>query len=206
MESQIAAKRQWQSLLGIWGVDPAKIDGAFADLVSRYAEPSRYYHNLGHIQKVLETIENLGAASTRPNAVRLAAWLHDIVYDSKASDNEERSADSAMQLCQQLSIPDAEVVASLILATKTHNAAGNPDAQVLLDADLAILGAPAPEYRDYAACIRKEYAWVPKADYRAGRRSVLESFIARPRIYYLLRQLEEPARRNLADELTDLAD
>jgi predicted metal-dependent HD superfamily phosphohydrolase len=78
---------------------------------------------------------------------------------------------------------------------------------VLLDADLAILGATEERYRQYAADIRREYAWVPDAEYRAGRASVLEVFLARPRIYWHELTFEEGearARANLRAELAGL--
>jgi predicted metal-dependent HD superfamily phosphohydrolase len=96
------------------------------------------------------------------------------------------------------------VVASLILKTKTHDACEDVDAQVLLDADLAVLGATEPAYRTYADQIRQEYAWVPEPEYRIGRRRVLERFLARPRIFHLLALLEERARRNIAEEIAGL--
>src|SRR5262249_59053313 len=75
-------------------------------------------------------------------------------------------------------------VARLVLLTKTHDCAeGDSAGEVLLDADLAILGAEEAEYDRYARAIRAEYAWVSEGDYRAGRRRVLEGFLARPRLY-----------------------
>jgi predicted metal-dependent HD superfamily phosphohydrolase len=127
------------------------------------------------------------------------------VYDSRASDNEERSAEYAERLCEKLSIPQGREVASFILKTKTHDAGEDVDAQVLLDADLAILGANAPAYRTYADQIRQEYAWAPEPDYRMGRWQVLERFLTRPRIFHLLVHLEEPARRNISAEIARLA-
>jgi predicted metal-dependent HD superfamily phosphohydrolase len=75
---------------------------------------------------------------------------------------------------------------------------------VLIDADLAILGASEAAYRAYAENNRQEYAWVQEPAYRMGRRQVLERFLARPRIFHLLAHLEEPARRNIAAEITRL--
>ena len=86
----------------------------------------------------------------------------------------------AERLCKELSIPEGHRVAALIMKTKTHDAGDDADAQVLLDADLAILGASEPAYLDYAKKIRQEYAWVPEPEYRQGRRRVLESFLSRP--------------------------
>ncbi|MGZ7283798.1 HD domain-containing protein, partial [Streptococcus pyogenes] len=77
-------------------------------------------------------------------------------------------------------------IVNMIWAT-AHAASSAPptlrDTQVLLDADLAILGASEERYKRYAADIRKEYAWVPEADYRKGRAAVLERFLAAPRLY-----------------------
>lgn len=79
-----------------------------------------------------------------------------MIYESRASDNEERSAEYAKTLCGKLSIPGGDLVALLISKTKTHEAGDDPDAQVLLDADLAILGASEPAYGTYAEKIRQE--------------------------------------------------
>jgi predicted metal-dependent HD superfamily phosphohydrolase len=99
-------------------------------------------------------------------------------------------------------------VKRLILATKSHHAADeDADAHVLLDADLAVLGAPAEEYARYAAAIRREYAWVPEEDYRCGRARVLQRFLDRPRIFQLDRMHERydvTARRNLGGEIAAL--
>jgi predicted metal-dependent HD superfamily phosphohydrolase len=199
-----ALRQEWHDLLGAWEVNLTLADQAFEDVSRHYAAPDRFYHTLDHIQSVLKTVQSLGSQARRPNAVRLAAWLHDVIYDSRASDNEERSADYAERLCQKLSIPDGRLVASLILKTKTHEAKDDPDAEVLLDADLAILGASEPDYENYAGQIRQEYAWVPEADYRKGRRRVLENFLGRPKIYHFLSQLEGAARRNIAAEIAQL--
>jgi predicted metal-dependent HD superfamily phosphohydrolase len=93
-----------------------------------------------------------------------------------------------------------------------HLASAEPpadrDTAALLDADLAILGAPEERYRRYAADVRKEYAFVPDAEYRKGRAAVLDGFLGRPRIYHhrlTFEEYEGPARANLRAELTRLA-
>jgi predicted metal-dependent HD superfamily phosphohydrolase len=183
---------------------PGKGDEAFDSLVRAYSEPSRHYHTLAHIADVLETIDRLHPAP--PLALVLAAWFHDVVYDSRAGDNEERSAERARQVLADLAV-SAEVrdeTARLILLTKSHTAdSDDRSGQVLLDADLAILGATAALYDQYAAAIRREYAWVSEPDYRAGRRAVLEKFLARPQLYFTppMAQAEKQARANLAREI-----
>lgn len=197
-------RQRWQDLLGLWGVDPGEANRSFEDIRGQYAGPGRFYHTLDHIRNVLDIVDRLGPLARNLNAVRLAAWLHDVIYNSRAADNEERSADYARRLCDAWSIPEGRLVADLILKTKGHGAGDDPDAQVLLDADLAILGAAEPDYSRYADQIRREYAWVQDADYRFGRCQVLKQFLDRPRIYELLSHLEGPARQNLSAEIARL--
>jgi predicted metal-dependent HD superfamily phosphohydrolase len=197
-------RRKWHDLLDAWAVMPSLADEMFEDICRHYAGPGRFYHTLDHIGAMLETVESLAAFARNLNAVNLGVWLHDVIYDSRASDNEVRSVEFADKLCEKLSIPEGRVVADLILKTKTHEAGDDPNAQVLIDADLAILGASESAYRTYADQIRREYAWVPQSDYRIGRRQVLERFLTRPRIFHLLAHLEEPARRNISAEIARL--
>lgn len=197
--------QQWHELLRTWNVAPTQADQKFAEISAAYAGPGRFYHTLDHVQAVLGTVDGLASFAKNVNAVKLAAWLHDVIYDSTASDNEECSAEYTEQLCNELAISDGHRVAALIRMTKAHDAGDDVDAKVLLDADLSILGADQPEYQAYAENIRREYAWVPEPEYRTGRRKVLEKFLSRPRIYHFLSHLEEAARRNLAAEIARLS-
>ncbi len=198
-------QRKWHDLLHTWTAAPGLAAQIFEEVCAQYAGSGRFYHTLAHIQIVLDTVDSLASHARNVPAVQLAGWLHDVIYDSRAADNEERSAAYAEQLCERCAIPLAGHVGALIRQTKTHDAGGDPDAQVLLDADLAILGARESTYQAYAGQIRQEYAWVPEADYRHGRRQVLCNFLTRPRIFSLLNHLEEPARHNLSAEITRLA-
>ena len=198
-------RRKWHDLVRAWAMAPTLADRTFEDIRELYAGHGRFYHTLDHIHHVLATIEGLGSFARNPSAVNLAAWLHDVIYNSRAADNEEQSAQYAERLCEKLSIPEGRLVGSLILKTKAHDAGNDPDAQVLLDADLAILGASEPVYRDYAEKIRQEYGWAQESAYRTGRRLVLTKFLARPRVFHFLSYLEDPARRNLAGEIARLA-
>jgi predicted metal-dependent HD superfamily phosphohydrolase len=77
----------------------------------------------------------------------------------------------------------------------------------LADADLAILGAPRADYERYAAGIRVEYAHVDPDVFALVRRSVLDGFLNRPRLYLtdaMHDALDEPARANLQAELDQL--
>jgi predicted metal-dependent HD superfamily phosphohydrolase len=197
----------WRRLLLPFHVPAPAAAAAFADLAGRYSEAPRHYHNLTHLAEVLAVIDGLAPLVGDATAVRFAAWFHDAVYDSRAGDNEERSAGLAGAVLGGFGLPPALVaeVERLVLLTKTHLAdEGDRDGQLLLDADLAILGAEDDRYDDYARAIQREYAWVAEGVYRDGRARVLEGFLKRPRLYFtdaLFRSHEGRARRNLRREL-----
>jgi len=201
---------RWVDLLSPYSVPETALWHGFEELVEAYGGPGRFYHNLDHIIAVLDTIGQLADLARDLSAVRLAAWYHDAVYDSRASDNEERSAALATERCVSWGVPaeTVETVRRLILATKTHQAvADDIDCHILLDADLAILGAGKDDYDRYARAIRQEYAWVPEDDYRRGRANVLRGFLDRGRIFRLDRmhdRLDTAARDNLRNELAAL--
>lgn len=202
---------KWCNLLSLLGIESvATTEKTFAQLLEAYSHPSRHYHSLEHIFHVLKTIESLQNLTNQLTLVELAAWFHDVVYDPKAKDNEEKSAVYAANLMKSLEI-DARVITNvtrLILNTKFHQVdTDDIDSQILVDADLAILASPKQKYLTYAEDIRQEYSWISDRDYRLGRRQVLEKFLQRKRIYYInlmFEKLEESARRNLVAEIQSL--
>lgn len=206
-----ALKNAWRETAGAAGLSADAAEAAWSDLARRYGEPGRAYHTLTHIGAMLAVVEEFAGAAADPLALRLAVWFHDAIYDARRTDNEAESAAYAADVLQAsaLTPPTQAAVERLILATQTHTAApDDPDAALLLDADLAVLGAAPADYARYAQAIRQEYAWVPEDRYREGRRKVLNSFLERPRLYHtpaLFARFEETARANLKRESEGLA-
>jgi predicted metal-dependent HD superfamily phosphohydrolase len=201
--SGAAWKRLWTEL----GADV--IDGGvFNQLVGAYSERHRHYHTLQHLRECLAHCEAGASLARRPAEVELALWFHDAVYDPQRDDNEERSADWAARAVRAAGCAAevAERVRALVLATKTHEATGDdPDTRLLLDIDLAILGAAPARFADYERQVRAEYGHVPEDQFRAGRARVLARFLARPRIYAtdaFHDALEARARGNLQSSLS----
>jgi predicted metal-dependent HD superfamily phosphohydrolase len=198
---------KWQTLLTSFEVEPNIAYTTFNQIVTAYSSQNRHYHTLEHIDYVLNTIESLQDKIQDLEAVRLAAWFHDLVYDTQKNDNEEKSAECAGVLLASLGFSSRTItsVNRFILSTKSHQAAPDDfDCQILLDADLAILGSSPVEYRNYAMAIRQEYAWLPEAEYIAGRKRVLQKFLQRDRIYYtpsMFQAFELSARSNLLQEI-----
>jgi predicted metal-dependent HD superfamily phosphohydrolase len=202
---------EWQAVCQTVGADQARARALFTELERAYRGPGRFYHTLDHIQAVLICLEGLRPYASDLPAIQLAAWFHDCVYDPRASDNEEQSALYAAQALTDLALPGELIqkVSRLVLCTKTHEVdAAWPDGQLLLDADLAVLGAPPQTYDAYAQAIRQEYSHVPEEVYARARIEILRAFLRRPRIYLtepVYAEFEQQARINLRREIAALA-
>jgi predicted metal-dependent HD superfamily phosphohydrolase len=178
----------------------------WAAVVAAWGEPHRRYHDLRHLAAVLGLVGELAAAAD-PDAVRLAAWYHDVVYDPRRGDNEEVSAERARAGLRGLVPPErVEEVARLVLLTAGHDPApDDANGAVLCDADLAVLAGPPEAYAAYASAVREEYGHLSDAEFTAGRTAVLEHLLALPALYRLPAVAAEwtpRARANLAAELS----
>ncbi|MDP3003922.1 MAG: N-methyl-D-aspartate receptor NMDAR2C subunit [Candidatus Azambacteria bacterium] len=201
-------EQRWKSLwerLGAQG-DAGEV---YNDLAGRYAEPHRAYHTFEHIGHCLDEFEQVRHLATNPEAVELALWYHDAIYDTKAKDSEERSTALAVEMVRNTSLSDnlGQLVANLILATKHTMVPTDPDAQLLVDIDLSILGQPEVKFDEYDRQVRKEYEWVAEDAFVAGRSTILKSFLDRPTIYLMQifrNKYEAQARRNIARSLARL--
>ncbi len=178
----------------------------FDELLARYSEPHRHYHNLTHIADCLAHFDHARELCEHAAEVELALWFHDAIYDTHAKDNEAQSAAWAVRVLSDAGTAQAvrERVHALIMATCHTAAPDTPDACTLVDIDLSILGAVPGRFDAYENEIRAEYAWVPGFLFRATRRKILREFLARPSIYStgkFKQSLESNARANLARSL-----
>ncbi len=194
--------RLWRQVSPASG-DPQPV---YRELASLYSQAHRHYHNLHHIAECLAELDTAHPLTNQPLAVELAIWFHDAIYDTRAQDNEESSAELAKR-CIANAGGDAELrdaVAALVMATKTHEPNVHPDAPLLADVDLSILGQPRERFQQYDAQIRQEYDWVPEATFVARRVEILERFLGRKRIYttdHFFAKYEQQARANLQNSI-----
>ena len=182
----------------------------FDDLYARYTAADRRYHDIHHIEHCLQLFDFVRALATQPDPIEQAIWFHDAIYDSHRSDNEAASASLADSALMQLGVPQAtrQSVCDLILATQHNAPPADPDAALLVDIDLSILGQPASIFDASEAGVRFEYAWVTDSAFCTGRSKVLQSFLDRPRIYatdYFCAALESAARQDLNRSLASLS-
>jgi predicted metal-dependent HD superfamily phosphohydrolase len=181
-----------------------------AVLLARWAEPHRRYHTPQHLHECLALFERDRALAEHPGEVAIALWFHDAVYDTARHDNEAASADWASRvLLQAGAAPDvAARVHALVMATRHSEVPATADAKLLVDIDLAILGAEPVRFAEYERQIRGEYGFVPEAVFRDRRAAILRGFLARPSLFATpayVDRFDAPARANLARAIASLA-
>lgn len=186
------------------------LDQAFDELDRRYRQPHRHYHIWAHIAQCLQQLQRHRGLARDPEAVELALWYHDAVYDTHADDNEAVSAALMKSAASVLGIDADRVrrVEAMILATTHQTPPADPDAQLTVDIDLYSLAVPDAEFDRNSVNVRKEYEWVPWPEYCAGRIQIFESLLRRPHIYctQAWRDLHEAsARANLRREIQRLS-
>jgi predicted metal-dependent HD superfamily phosphohydrolase len=194
------------------------------DLLDRYGEPHRAYHDRRHLAEVLAGVALLAEHADDLSVAVAAAWWHDAVYEvpvltstgaptSSAApgvSNEEASARLAEAALAELGTDGERLtrVGALIRMTAAHDPSPlDPDAEVLSDADLSVLASPPNRYATYVADVRREYAAVPDDLFRTGRAAILRSLMEGDRIFRTPsahERWEADARANIAAELRGL--
>lgn len=180
------------------------------DLQRAWSEPGRHRHAFRHLRECLALWCLWKVRFDRPAEAALALWLHGVVYVPGATDNEARSADWAARALGGAGAP-SEVIACvrmLVLATHLADQRSEPDGQLLVDIDLAVLGAPQARFEIYERDAREEHALLADAAYRECRLEELQGLTERPSVYRtdVARQmLEEQARANLRHAIEQLS-
>ena len=198
---------QWVETWRELGVgDSPELRRLYGDVLGRYSEPHRHYHTYQHLAECFEKVQDILTLAEHPAEVNVGLWFHDVIYDTQRHDNEERSADWARSAARELgaSAESAQRIYDLTMFTRHAAEPVGIDAQVLVDADLSILGAQPARFQEYEAQVRREFGWVPDALFRSNRAKILRALLARPYLYSTARfreLYEAQACRNLQRSL-----
>jgi predicted metal-dependent HD superfamily phosphohydrolase len=185
------------------------------EILSAYQQPGRHYHTLRHIEYCLDAVDRYKQSGVSgpifsQGTVELALWYHDLVYDPRAIDNEERSV-AVLREHEALVPLDPVIVGeacSAILATCHRAPPIAPLDKFVVDVDLSILAAPEERFNEYERGVRAEYCFVPDSAWIAGRSQVLQDFVNREWVYsfpYFRMRFEGAARANLKRSIARLA-
>jgi pantetheine-phosphate adenylyltransferase len=183
-----------------------------------YGAGSRRYHNIEHLVHGLTELQvwaaDAGAPPEALAALKKAFWFHDAVYKHGPAQvsNEEASAGMWLDSGLGMRSGDAQSVADLIRATDhfQESSITHPLKQVMLGADLAILGQDDDVYDAYAEGIRMEYGHVATEVYRAHRCTALAHLHGKARegtLYrdaYFAGQYNDQAIANMGREIAAL--
>lgn len=197
--------------------DRDRVGAEGTELLDRWLEDHRAYHDAVHLAEVLAALDELHEGGDLPARERhlagLVAWYHDAVYDAgaQAGDNEEASAVLAQERLPALGLADDIVseVVRLVRESATHEmSTRDPATRAFHDADLWILASPPERFDAYCHQVRLEYRMVPREDFARGRAAVLTPFVQRERLYltqHAHTHWTQRARVNLARELDRLS-
>ncbi|WP_051203325.1 HD domain-containing protein [Hugenholtzia roseola] len=188
-------------------------DAIFEDLIRRYSEKHRAYHNLVHLVDIFNSLKNITFLDK--NSIYFSVFFHDAIYQPLKQDNEMQSAELALSKLEKfkfyLKNNELEKIKHYILATQKHQLQKEDkeeeDLAYFLDADLKILGSETESYQIYTQAIRKEYQIVPDFLYKRGRKKALTHFLAQEKIYktaFFYEKYENQARKNIEYELSKL--
>ncbi len=178
------------------------------EIDKNYTKPDRYYHNLTHLNHLVNELEPHKDKFVSWDTIVFAIAYHDIIYNTLKSNNEEKSAEFARKKLINIAFPEklTTFCGQLILATKRHEVS-DLQTNLFIDADLSILGTDPETYKVYSKQIRLEYSIYPDIVYNSGRKKMLTHFLKMNNIYKtkdFLIKYESIARINLHTELSSM--
>ena len=178
---------------------------------SKYNEPIRAYHTLEHICDLINISTPFRSTITDNNAVQLAIFFHDIIYDPTSSLNEDKSAELFLDLMSNYIDENlVKKVTSYIIATKNHHPPNLDDQDLcfFLDFDMSILGRERDEYSLYTKKIRHEYQHIDEILFNKGRSAFLRKILVSNNPIFstpeFFSEMEMKARNNIEWEAVEL--
>ena len=189
---------------------PPSPDGAtvYAELRRLLGASFRRYHTLDHIHDCLRRVDEVADLLVDPDAVEIALWFHDAVYDLGAATNERRSADMFMAMSEGAPPAFRRRVTGLIMATTHAGRERDNDRRFIVDIDLAGFGAPWTEFMRNGALLREESPGKTDAQYHAGQMYFLRRLQRRRHFFstaFFRDRYEAKARDNLRRLIADLS-
>lgn len=171
-------------------------------LVDGYNEPQRHYHTLEHVEHCLRMFDDCRSRLQDPDAVELAVWFHDVVFEPGVCDNERRSADLYLELSNGVHDDSRRtLVESLIMATlHDGNSLEHPDAAYMVDIDLSSFGLSWADFLRDSENLRRENATLTDDEYYRKQTRFQHFLLARARFFvsdFFSERFEAQARANL---------
>ncbi len=183
-------------------------DPVYDELVQRYSEPHRHYHTANHIKHCLRQLDLATALMEDADAVEMAIWFHDAIYDPRASDNELRSAELFANAVNGYVGPNfRRSVYDLILVTMHPEDPKRLDEEFIVDIDLSSFALPWEIFKQDSVAVRAEYAHLPDDEFFLRHVNFLKSLLERSTFFFtdfFRSRYENAARDNIGRYLESL--
>ena len=200
-------KKHFLNLINKYSSDFHFNENCWSEIEKKYNSKNRYYHNLNHLSNMITELEFVKNDIKSLDCILFSTYYHDIIYNTKKSDNEEKSAIFLEKALEKTSFQFIDICKNQIIATKNHEESIDNDINIFLDLDMSILGQSRAEYIEYCQQIRKEYNIYPDFFYKKGRKKALLSFLEQERIFkthFFNKKYEKQARQNILSEIDNL--
>ena len=192
----------WRRRFGAGG------SAAFQRIDVLYREPHRRYHGPRHIEHCLRQLDLAGALVPNRDAVEMALWFHDAVYDVPAGpdpNNEQRSADLFLHCAAGRGHARFRDDVRRLILTTAHAVLPVPDDErYVVDIDLAGFGLGWAAFARNGADLRAEQPALSDAEFAARQEAFLRALLARPTFCFtdfFRARHETAARRNIERHL-----
>ena len=188
---------------------PNAADAPFAAVQCHYLEAHRRYHTPEHLTHCLAQLDAARQQIENPDAVELAVWYHDVIYDVTAGDNELQSARLFERHADGV-LPAALIatVHELIMVTAHSRVEPRtPDQRFMVDIDLSSFGLPWPEFLRDSVAVREESPHLSDEVFYAKQRAFLNALLSREHFChtaFFRERHEQQARENISRYLDSL--
>ena len=147
-------------------------------ILNIWNEPGRYYHDIDHLNYMIDAIQKLNLGQSDEDLLIIAAVFHDIVYDAMKFDNEEKSAEFFMNCCKNKLDKRNLLIKQIILDTKSHKS-NNWLSKVFCDIDMDIVLKDYNTLLEWEEGIYNEYKGWGDKKYKEGRLKFLNSLLSK---------------------------
>lgn len=182
--------------------------GVYRDVRDRYMEPHRRYHTPVHIAHCLNQFDLARDHMDEPDAVEMALWFHDVVYDARANDNEEQSAKYFLETCgEKLDSDFRSKVFDLIIVTIHKELPKSNDEKFMVDIDLSSFGLPWDRFLKDSEGVRNEFPHLSDEEFYPAQKIFLDSLLERKHFCFtrfFRERHEQTARDNITRYLESL--
>ena len=172
-------------------------------LLDGYHESQRHYHTLAHVEQCLGMFEQCKSLASNADALELAVWFHDVIFEPGKPDNEKRSAELYLQLSAGVHSEQTRGLVDRLIMATLHDGSSlqDDDAIYMVDIDLSSFGLSWQAFLQDSQNLRRESADLSDAEYYRKKASFQSCLLERERFYqsdFFAERLETQARSNLA--------